>query len=364
MTLRILTVVGARPQFVKAATLSRHIRDYRGDSVNEKIIHTGQHYDENMSDVFFKQLDIPTPTFQFEVSSATHGAMTGKMLREIESVILEDKPDCLLVYGDTNSTLAGALAAAKLHVPVAHVEAGLRSFNKRMPEEINRIVTDQVSTWLYCPTDTACTNLHNEGITNGIYNVGDIMYDAALYYLNRAENSSTILDFFGLEPKKYILSTIHRVENTNTVERIGEICKGLALLAESWPVVFPVHPRTRKIILHQGLDTHLGKVAMVDPIPFLDMVILQKYASAILTDSGGIQKEAYFYKTPCITVRDETEWVETLTTGWNKLVSPDAELIAQTVLSAKSPTRAQSPVFGTGNTAKQIIDNLLGNLKN
>lgn len=363
MALQLLTVVGARPQFIKAAALSRHIRDVRSGEVVEKIIHTGQHYDENMSDVFFKQLDIPHPTFRFEVNSATHGAMTGQMLRDIESVILAETPDCVLIYGDTNSTVAGALAAAKLHVPVAHVEAGLRSFNKRMPEELNRIVADQLSTLLYCPTESSCGNLRNEGIIIGVRNVGDIMYDVSLHYAGLAEINSFVMQRLELEPSAYVLTTIHRAENTDAAERIGAICRGIGLLAERTTVVFPVHPRTLKVIRSQGLDYALRKVRLIEPLPFLDMLMLLKNASAILTDSGGVQKEAFFYKKPCVTVRDETEWVETVEAGWNRLVIPDEESIVAAVSEARAPDGPQPAFYGTGRTAEAIVDDLLANLQ-
>lgn len=359
MTFRILTVVGARPQFVKAAALSRYIRENLADAVSEQIVHTGQHYDDNMSDVFFTQLDIPRPTFRFEVEGTTHGAMTGKMLADIEGVLLSERPDCLLVYGDTNSTLAGALAAAKIHVPVAHVEAGLRSFNKRMPEEINRIMSDHISTRLYCPTDRACQNLANEGITKGVRNVGDIMYDVALHYADLAVQISSIMRAIDLTPGGFVLATIHRAENTDSPERIEAICRGLGLLAEQMDVVFPLHPRTRKIIQENGLGGLLGKTKLVDPVPFLDMVVLQKNARAICTDSGGVQKEAFFYGVPCITLRDETEWVETVDAGWNKLVTPQAEDIRDAVLSARAPRGDKPNLYGTGNTAQTIVSDLL-----
>ena len=359
MAFNVLTVVGARPQFIKAAALSRHVRDFRSGDVVEKIIHTGQHYDENMSDVFFRQLDIPHPAFRFEVEGTTHGAMTGKMLHDIESVILSEKPDCVLVYGDTNSTMAGALAAAKLHVPVAHVEAGLRSYNKRMPEEINRIVSDQVSTRLYCPTEQACRNLRDEGIVDGVLNVGDIMYEVALHYADLADVRSTVMDRLGLAKGDFILSTIHRAENTDSPERIRGICEGLGLLAETTRVVLPLHPRTLKVIRSHKLERSLEKVKLVEPLPFLDMLMLQRNASAIFTDSGGVQKEAFFYKVPCITVRDQTEWVETVETGWNRLVLPQADIIAEVVGSARAPEGHQPMLYGSGQTAKAIVDDLL-----
>lgn len=359
MTLKLLTVVGARPQFIKAAALSRYIADKRSGEVEEKIIHTGQHYDENMSDVFFDQMHIPKPTFRFNVDKGTHGAMTGKMLEDIEGVLMEERPDALLVYGDTNSTLAGALAAAKLHIPVAHVEAGLRSFNMKMPEEINRILTDRVSTRLYCPTQTACTNLASEGVTEGVLNSGDIMLDVAQYYTPLAAENSSIMTDRGLETGAFALSTIHRAENTDVPERITAICHGLNRISKDTPVVLPLHPRTRKIIESLGLSDALKDVRLVDPLPFWDMVVLQQHAKMIVTDSGGVQKEAYFHQTPCITIRDETEWVETLHDGWNQLVAPDQDVIAQAALNLRKPTQEQQPYFGNGATSTFIIDDLL-----
>lgn len=362
MALKLLTVVGARPQFIKAAALSRHIQEVRSAQVEEKIIHTGQHYDTNMSDVFFEQMHIPKPTFRFSVDKGTHGAMTGKMLAEIEEVLLVEKPDALLVYGDTNSTLAGALAAAKLHIPVAHVEAGLRSFNMKMPEEVNRILTDRVSTRLYCPTKTACRNLENEGVIEGVLNSGDIMLDVAQYYTPLAAENSSIMSDLGLEPGGFALSTIHRAENTDVPARITAICHGLSCISREVPVVLPLHPRTRKIVESLGLMDTLNDVRLVDPLPFWDVLLLQQNARMIVTDSGGVQKEAYFHKTPCVTIRDETEWVETLNDGWNLLVPAEEEAIVRAALGALVPTSEQKSYFGTGETSAFIIDDLLGTL--
>ena len=306
--IRIITIVGARPQFVKAAMLSRAIsmRNKEGMSFEEKLIHTGQHYDENMSRVFFHEMGILKPTWQLHCGNHTHGAMTGQMLMDIEKILIDNQPDYVLVYGDTNSTLAGALAASKLHIPVVHVEAGLRSFNKAMPEEINRILTDHVSSILCCPTQTAVQNLHKENITKGVYHVGDIMYDAALLFGKEAEQRSTILQTLGLSPKEFLLCTVHRAENTDSQERLCQIAQAWTEIAASERIVIPLHPRTRIYLEKYNLLATLqqqSNILFTAPLGFLDMVMLERNARIILTDSGGIQKEAYFHKTPCITLR-------------------------------------------------------------
>jgi UDP-GlcNAc3NAcA epimerase len=362
MALNIVTVVGARPQFIKAAAFSRWVRERSNGAVREKIIHTGQHYDENMSDVFFRELDIPAPSFRFEIGGTTHGKMTGAMIGQIEDVLLQEKPDCLLIYGDTNSTLAGAIAAAKLHVPIAHVEAGLRSSNRLMPEEINRVVSDQLASRLYCPSQNACKNLAREGIVAGVLNVGDIMYDVALHYRDIARNKSDALTRLGLTSGQYILSTVHRAENTDVPERLEQICAGIGELARHIRVVLPLHPRTRNIIREKGLQHALGLATIVDPLPFLDMIRLQTEARAIVTDSGGIQKEAYFYGVPCVTVRDQTEWTETVDAGWNRLVQPNAVKIADLALSVKAPLDPVPGIYGDGDAARRIGEDLLAAL--
>ncbi len=323
--LKVVTVVGARPQFIKAAMISRVIKDIYAGGAQEVIVHTGQHFDGNMSKVFFDELDIPEPKYNLEISGGGHGEMTGRMLSSIENVLLEEKPDYLLIYGDTNSTLAGALAAAKLHIPVAHVEAGLRSFNMRMPEEVNRILADRVSSLLFCPTKTAVENLKVEGITKGVNNVGDVMFDAALFYRDCARSQSLILGNLGLVKKGYVLATCHRAENTDDVNRLRPILEALSIISKDQPVVLPLHPRTRKLIENYCLQGYLKGLILTDPLPFLDMVALEQDAAIILTDSGGVQKEAYFYEVPCITMRDETEWVETVELGWNRLVGADKD---------------------------------------
>lgn len=360
--MKIVTVVGARPQFIKAAAVSRAIASESSGRLSEVLVHTGQHYDENMSGVFFDELGIPSPTHNLEISGGSHGAMTGKMLEAVEKVLLAEKPDWLLIYGDTNSTLAGALAAAKLHIPVAHVEAGLRSFNMKMPEEVNRIISDRVSSLLFCPTSAAVLNLAAEGISDNVHNVGDVMYDVALFYRNKAGENSTALSRFGLVPKDFALATCHRAENTNDPDRLRGILVGLAQVAARMPVVLPLHPRTRKLVADYGLGEWLNRLTVTDPLPFLDMVALEQAAALVLTDSGGVQKEAFFYEVPCITMRDETEWVETVDAGWNRLVSADADRIVQAAeeaLSGRVARHAAAP-YGDGHASEKIVAHLLG----
>lgn len=359
MSIKIVTIVGARPQFIKAAAVSRVIRDSYGGKIEEVLVHTGQHYDDNMSKVFFEELDIPQPKYNLEISGGQHGAMTGRMLGAVEKVLLDEKPDWLLIYGDTNSTLAGALAAAKLHIPVAHVEAGLRSFNMRMPEEINRILSDRVSSLLFCPTETAVKNLSAEGISKGVHNVGDVMYDVALFYRDRARQQSTILKDLELVENGFALATCHRAENTDDPKRLGEIVAALAKIAGSMQVVFPLHPRTRKLIEDYGLRRYLDAVKVVEPLPFLDMVALERAAKVILTDSGGVQKEAYFYGVPCVTMRDETEWVETVELGWNQLVGASTQAILSAVSRPveSKQTNTITP-YGDGKAALSIVSKL------
>jgi len=330
--MKILTVVGARPQFIKLAPLSKFLRE---NGVNEIIIHTGQHYDENMNDLFFKELEIPEPDYNLGIGSGNHGEQTGRMLIEIEKIMLKENPDLVIVYGDTNSTLAGALAASKLHIKLAHVEAGLRSFNKRMPEEINRVLTDHVSDILFCPTQTGVENLKNEGIVNGVYLVGDVMFDALLHFSKVSDMKSNILERLNIKPKEYYLATIHRAENTDNYERLKNILTAFSKMDEM--VVFPIHPRTRKMINYYGLDDLLenDNVKVIDPVGYLDMLKLEKNAKAILTDSGGVQKEAFWLKVPCITLRDETEWIETVNLGWNRLVGSNVEKILEAVRDLK-----------------------------
>lgn len=355
--MKIVTVVGARPQFIKAAAVSRVIRsDYVGQ-IDEVLVHTGQHYDDNMSKVFFDELGIPHPKYNLEISGGQHGAMTGRMLESVENVLLQEKPDWLLIYGDTNSTLAGALAAAKLHIPVAHVEAGLRSFNMRMPEEVNRIIADRVSSLLFCPTEAAVSNLKSEGVNRGVHNVGDVMYDVALFYRDRAQQNSTVLQTFGLTPGAFALATCHRAENTDAPLRLRSILSALAEIATQLPVVLPLHPRTRKLISDYGLEHLLGKLTITEPLSFLDMVALEQASRLILTDSGGVQKEAFFYGIPCITMRDETEWVETVDLGWNQLVGATTPSILSAVneMLQTPPKSVSAKPYGTGRAAGDIL---------
>ncbi|MDR1645457.1 MAG: UDP-N-acetylglucosamine 2-epimerase (non-hydrolyzing) [Tannerellaceae bacterium] len=357
--MKLITIVGARPQFVKAAMVSRAISEHNRQGhppVEEQILHTGQHYDENMSGIFFAGMDIPSPAWKLQCSEPAHGAMTGRMLAEIEQILLAALPDKVLVYGDTNSTLAGALAAVKLHIPVVHVEAGLRSFNKQMPEEINRILTDHVSSLLLCPTHTAIHNLANEGIEQGVHHVGDVMYDAALLFGDLARASSGILRQLGVEDRPFRLCTVHRVENTGSAERLSDIFRALAESAtEAFPVVVPLHPRTRRCLADYGLlheaERHPG-ILLTPPLGFLDMVALEQQATTILTDSGGVQKEAYFHRTPCITLREETEWTETVEAGWNQLAGTDPGRILHCL--QHSPKTHDIHEYGTGQAAALI----------
>lgn len=346
---KVVSVVGARPQFVKAAVVSRHLHG----AAREVLVHTGQHYDANMSDVFFSELEIPAPDYHLGVGSAPHGEQTGEMLKQIERVLVDEKPDSVLVYGDTNSTLAGALAAAKLHIPVAHVEAGLRSFNRRMPEEVNRVVTDHVASLLFAPTDTAVFNLEREGITTGVCQVGDVMYDAVLRHLEQARKRSRILERYELRPKEYVLATLHRAENTDDAQRLENILAAFAEISREVPVIFPVHPRTRCLI--DGLP-HLsgGSLLMVEPASYFDMLRLESSAHCIVTDSGGVQKEAFFLRVPCVTTRDESEWVETIETSWNTLAGADLEKIVTAVREA-SPGKSGAWPYGKGDSAQQIV---------
>lgn len=333
--MRVVTVIGARPQFIKAAAVSRILRGHAG--VEEIIIHTGQHYDEKMSKVFFDELAIPRPDHNLEVGSGSHGFQTARMLDGIERLLIDLDPDVTLVYGDTNSTLAGALAAAKLHIPVAHVEAGLRSFNRRMPEEINRIVSDHVADLLFVPTEAAAATLRSEGIDDcKIVKVGDVMYDAMVFYTSRAVERSTVIGELGLSATPYVLATVHRVENTDDRPRLFAILDGLRRFTEHARVVVPLHPRTRAVL---DTDAELAKIShrltIIDPVGYLDMLTLEKSAALIATDSGGVQKEAFFHRVPCVTLRDQTEWIELLHLRWNRLCSPtDGETVYRALRAA------------------------------
>lgn len=357
---KVLTVLGARPQFVKASVVSRAIRQIGG--VTEILVHTGQHFDANMSDVFFSELAIPAPKYNLGIHGGLHGAMTGQMLEGIERLLADEKPDAVLVYGDTNSTLAGALAAVKLHIPVAHVEAGLRSFNMRMPEEINRILTDRISSWLFTPTDAAAQHLRDEGASEGrIIPVGDVMYDVALHLGSRVKATGGMLDRLGVRPGGYILTTVHRAENTDDASRLAAIVTALSQAAGTLPVIWPLHPRTRAALQRGGLLDGLAdsRVRLIDPVGYLEMMELEKHAALVATDSGGVQKEAYFYQVPCVTLRDETEWVELLESGWNRLAPPnDAALLSAAIHEALGTRGRAVPLYGKGDAADKIAARL------
>lgn len=314
MALKLLTVVGARPQFIKAAAVSRAVRSFVG--VEEVLVHTGQHFDSNMSAVFFSELDIAPPTHFLDIHGGSHGAMTGRMLEALENVMIAEKPAWVLVYGDTNSTLAGALAAAKLHIPVAHVEAGLRSFNRRMPEEVNRVLTDHLSSLLFCPTSTAVTNLSGEGIVDGVKQVGDVMFDATLFS-QKASASRPILEQLNLRAGDFCVATIHRADTTDDAQRLARVFEFLRAQSRECKIVLPLHPRTRSAVELHGID--VSGLVICEPLGYLDMAKLLSASRAVFTDSGGLQKEAYFHRKPCVTLREETEWVETIECGWNRL---------------------------------------------
>jgi UDP-N-acetylglucosamine 2-epimerase len=377
--MKIATVIGARPQFIKAAAVSRaiaaHNRSGASPAIEEILVHTGQHYDDGMSAVFFRELEIPEPQYHLNVGSGSHGCQTGRMLAAIEEVLLREKPDWVLIYGDTNSTLAGALTAAKLHIPVAHVEAGLRSFNRRMPEEINRVVADQLAQLLLCPSQVAVDNLAAEGIGKNegqspffsekkcpvpvfppkVVITGDVMANALQFAAARASTQSDILTRLGLRPQGYLLATVHRAENTDNSDRLSNILSAFAALDE--PLVFPVHPRTRKVLQASGYHPP-NSVKLIDPVGYFDIIALEKSARLLLTDSGGMQKEAYWLKVPCITLRDETEWVETVQNGWNILVGADRDRIVAAV-RAFMPPPAHPPLYGDGRAAVHSLNALL-----
>ena len=372
--MKIVTIIGARPQFIKAAPVSALIRKKYPQRIREILVHTGQHYDRNMSDVFFRQMRIPRPRYHLGTGGGSHGAMTGRMIEKIEQVLQKEKPDWVLVYGDTNSTLAGALAAAKLHIPVAHVEAGLRSFNMKMPEEINRIVTDRISSLLFCPTPRAVRNLKREGITKGVHLSGDVMYDAALQYRGLAKKIP--LKRWGLKEKSYAFCTIHRQENTENQLNLKEILLACREIGRKIPVVFAIHPRTRKVIQHcpglRGLlylkysepttrkatkekKDHRSGILVLEPIGYLETQRVVMGATAILTDSGGLQKEALFHRTPCITLRNETEWLETVALGWNRIVGANEKKILRAAKNYRPPEINHTTIFGDGHAAEKIV---------
>ena len=350
--MKIITIIGARPQFIKAAAVSREIAKH--DDIQEKIIHTGQHFDANMSEIFFTQMQIPIPDYNLAINSLSHGAMTGRMMEEIEKILLIEKPDWVLVYGDTNSTIAGSLAAKKLHIKIAHVEAGLRSFNMNMPEEINRILTDRISNILFCPTQTAIKNLAKEGYANidtEIVNCGDVMLDAALFYAKMSQKLDITI------PEKFVLATVHRAENTDNSNRLIAIFQALDKIAKDIPVILPLHPRTKKII--KNLDLKVDNLILIEPVGYLEMVHLLQNCKLVMTDSGGLQKEAFFFGKPCLTMRDETEWIELIQNGFNVLVGANKNKIIynyQKMINSKFDFSKE--LFGTGNASAMIIKNL------
>lgn len=364
---KIVTVIGARPQFIKASAVSAVLRE--SDYLREVVVHTGQHFDRNMSDVFFSELGMEPPAYQCAIHGGQHGDMTGRMLIDIEKLLLTEQPDAVLVYGDTNSTLAGALAAVKLHIPVAHVEAGLRSFNMRSPEEVNRILTDRISRWLFTPTEGAGKHLVAEGAApDTIDQVGDVMFDVALRHGARVSDDGGVLgklrDAHGVRPGAYCLATIHRAENTDHPTRLATIVEALTQFAKDIKVVLPLHPRTRSALASQGkLEALERALVLVEPQSYLAMVQLEKYAAIIATDSGGVQKESFFYGIPCVTLRDETEWSELVESGWNRLAPPIDTLSVLHSLNASlgSTGQAVSP-YGAGDAAQRIVERLIGDL--
>jgi UDP-GlcNAc3NAcA epimerase len=353
---KILTVIGARPQFIKAAALTRILSRHAG--LIELLVHTGQHYDNNMSDIFFNELELPNPQYNLAIGSSSHGKQTGDMLAGLEDVFQREQPDLVLIYGDTNSTLAAALAASKMHIPVAHVEAGLRSFNRKMPEEVNRIVADQLSTLLFTPTQGAHHHLKSEGVPEEkIHFSGDVMYDVALYFGVKAEATSQILKRLDLLNTPYILATIHRAENTDDPKRLMNIMEALMEQGQKMPVILPLHPRTRAFLKQYYLLNDVQNVLhVIEPVGFLDMIMLEKNASLIVTDSGGVQKEAFFYHVPCVTLRDETEWQELVELGWNTVVSPENKAMMTKIIEhslTQVGDLTQRP-YGMGDAAEKI----------
>jgi UDP-N-acetylglucosamine 2-epimerase len=351
--MHIVTIVGARPQFIKAAVLSRVISNL--PDVTESIVHTGQHYDARMSDIFFDELELPQPQHTLHVGSGSHARQTGEIMIAIEQLLMAETPDAVLVYGDTNSTIAGALTAAKLGIPVAHVEAGLRSFDRSMPEEINRCVTDHVSTWHFCPTEGAANNLRREGITRNVSIVGDVMYDALLYY-SRESSGRCVLDEIGVDRWAYALCTIHRAGNTDDPQRFCAIWHAISLLADELPVVLPLHPRTLKVIGNLDLCIPDG-VHVIEPVGYLEMLELERHSRLILTDSGGVQKEAYMQRIPCLTMRQSTEWTETVDAGWNRLVGSDPQQLIAAVadILSSGPPETHPELYGDGHAGEKVM---------
>jgi UDP-GlcNAc3NAcA epimerase len=350
--MKIASIVGARPQFIKAAPLVKAIAAMHCSI----LIHTGQHYDESMSDVFFTDLGLPAPDHHLGAGSGTHAQQTGAIMTALEPILMTERPDWVVVYGDTNSTLAGALVAVKMNLRLAHVEAGLRSFNRQMPEEINRIVADALAHRLFCPSRTAVENLAREGLVMGVCEVGDLMAEAIVDARDRASQQSSVLDRMGLKKRGFVLATIHRAENTDDAVRLGSIMRGLEITQE--PVVFPLHPRTREAL--RGHTTNRGAIRFIDPVGYLDMVQLEAAARVIVTDSGGVQKEAYWLGTPCITARDETEWVETVNAGWNVIVGADSRRIADALRTFEPPAH-RPPLYAASSPSTRMVEILSGN---
>ena len=357
--MKIITIIGARPQFIKAAIVNHTLR--QKEKIKEILVHTGQHFDKNMSDIFFSELNIEKPKYNLGIGGGLHGAMTGAQLTKTEEILIQEKPDLALVYGDTNSTLAGALAASKLHIPVAHVEAGLRSFNRKMPEEINRVMTDHISDILFAPTTLAMQNLANEGIgADKCHQVGDVMLDAALFYGECSKSTSTILSQLQITDADYVLATVHRAENTDSPSRLKTIYAALKKVSHTLPIIWPLHPRTRQLMADYSLPTDTKNMHFIEPVGYLDMVTLEQNASVIATDSGGVQKEAFFYKIPCVTLRDETEWLELVQAGWNKLTPPNnADNISNAILRAVNTQGENITPYGKGDAAQKIAEILL-----
>lgn len=364
--MKVVTIVGARPQFIKLAPVSHALRKA---GIREAIVHTGQHYDHGMSEIFFAELGIPAPDHNLGVGSGHHGFQTAEMLKGIENLLISEKPDWVLVYGDTNSTLAGALAASKLHIPLAHVEAGLRSFNRRMPEEINRVLTDHISSLLFCPTETAVNNLALEGIKDGVQLVGDVMHDSLMQGKERAKDCSKILELLGLRDRGYLLATMHRAENTDDPAKLKSIMSALAKLSEAEPIIFPLHPRTRHALEALGFKISTpplvngawsvgrGVITFIPPLGYLDMVRLSASSRIILTDSGGLQKEACWLEVPCVTLREETEWVETVQKGWNVLAGSSTGRILSAVMSWGQNCR-RDPLPASSSASEKIVRTL------